>query len=318
MRLRVGVSRQGVASVLGTVVFIFVFMLALGSIAYVTGLQAQSSKAQVQAESLAAAKGTERLDFRGSGPGLAVENVGGAGVYVNHVVMKFPNGTVLAVPTSSMVPAGGSLGLASIVPQGACPPGNSTCRSRLESILAGEPQGAAVGLLTSLGNTFWFYPGDLPAGSSTSYYRTPSVESTTATSYVAVPGLSFEGAAGASYTVQLSVGFWQSGPTSNPDMFAISVPAGATFMFCGGLDIATPGTGDVAPLNICSHSSGQSLGTTELGGGTCRVQAGACEFVGTAVVTFAGPGAFQLEFMGMSTGAANVFADSMLVVTEQG
>ncbi|MDG7010991.1 MAG: hypothetical protein JRN57_02605 [Nitrososphaerota archaeon] len=315
--MRLG-SRKGVASVVGTVIFVVVFMLALGTLEFVSELQAQGAHAEVGAESLVAAKGAERLSFTGGGGGILVENGGGAGVDVNHLILMYPNGTVYTPAVSADVPAGGGVSLASLVPSGACLPGTSTCQARYDSIVSGAAPGGAVGVLSSLGNTFWYYPAEAPSGASPSYYRAPSVESTTSTAYVGVPGLGFQGAPGASYVVQVYVGFWQSGPTSNPAMFAISVPPGAAFMFCGGLYWSSAGTGNQAPYNLCTSSSGTTIGPTENYGGSCTSAYLGCELVGTAFVTFASGGTFQLEFEGMTSGAANVFADSLVVVTPQG
>ena len=306
----------GVASVLGTVIFVLVFLLALGALALASGLLSLGALALLLADSWAAAKGAERVDFSGGGAALTVENQGGASVDVNHMIFDYANGTVYAVPVSASIPAGGDGKVSSLLPLGPCSAGNETCASRYDSIASGGAPGSSVGVLTSLGNTFWYYPGGGSAGGSPGYYGAGSVESTTSTSYVGVPGLAFDGGAGQTYVVQFFVGFWQSGPTSNPDMFAVSVPSGTTFLFCGGIDYSTPGASAQPPANACTYQPGVTLGETEIGGGSCITPTLGCEFVGTAFVTFGAAGAFQLEFKGMNSFAANVMADSFLVVTQ--
>ena len=307
-------GRRGVASVIGTVFFVLVFMLALGALAYSSETQSQGAQAQLLAESVAAAKGAERLAFAGGPSALSAENGGGASVELNHLLLTYPNGTTFALPISASVPAGGELAVAPLV-QGSCGPGAPTCLARYESIIKGDPAGSAVGVLTSLGNTFWYYPADSPAGAGPVYFETSSVESTISTTYVVVPGLAFNGTAGDSYVVQVSVGYWQSGVDTNPQMFAISVPAGTTFMFCGGRWYSTSGSTDVAPENTCT--SGGSLGDTGDPLAYCMMKSPACEFVGTAFVTFGTAGTFKFEFEGLSSGAANVLADSVMAVTQE-
>jgi hypothetical protein len=307
--------RKGVASVVGTVIFVLVFMLALGAMAYEAGLESQGAQSQLQADAQAAARGGERVEFSGSASALAAVDLGGTGVVFNHLILDYPNGTVYAVATSAALPAGGGEEVASMVPAGACSPGSETCMSRYDAIVSGAAPGSSVGLLTSLGDTFWYYPGS-SSGGAPGYYGTGSVESTTSTTYVGVPGLSFDGASGQTYVVQFYVGFWQSGTSSNPGMFALSAPSGTTFMFCGGTDFSIAGSNAEPPSNVCTSQQGASLGETQTYPGSCTSPSLGCEFLGTAFVTFGPAGTFQLEFEGMSSGAANVMADSYLVVTQ--
>ena len=140
----------------GTIFFIFVFMLALGSMAYESGLQAQASQAEQQAQAVAARRMGESVVFQQGGTGLAAKDAGGYSVGVNHLILKFPNGTVYALPVSSVLSAGAALPVRPLVPAGVCSPGSATCLSKYDQLVSGDPPGGAVGLLTSMGNVFWF------------------------------------------------------------------------------------------------------------------------------------------------------------------
>lgn len=174
--------RPGVASVIGTVFFVLVFMMALGAMAYASALQSQSAGAQVSAEQVAASRGAESLTFDGQGSGLAAVVSGPTTAVVNHVVLRFPNGTVYPLPASAAIPTGGSLNVQALIPAGVCSPGTATCLSKYNQIVAGNPPGASVGLVTSMGNVFWYTPSislvrwslltDLPAGCTTNQYVT--------------------------------------------------------------------------------------------------------------------------------------------------
>jgi hypothetical protein len=149
--------------------------------------------------------------------------------------------------------------------------------------------------------------------------RTSSVESTSATSYTLIPGLEFAGGPDTFYQFQVQIGYWQSGPSPNSDMFAVGVSNGTTFMFCGGADWSVPtgSDGDQPPGNSCTSGPGDSLGPTWTAADYCNNQSLSCEFVGTANVYF-GPsgGSFQMEFEGTPSGEANVFANSVVIATE--
>ena len=140
----------------GTVIFILVFMIALGALAYASSLQSQASQAELQAQGVDAQRAAESLTFRTSTAGLEAVNAGGTTVVVNHVVLRYPNGTVYSFPVSASIPAGGVGAVAPLVPSGACSPGTTSCASRYEQIVSGNPAGSSVGLLTALGNVFWY------------------------------------------------------------------------------------------------------------------------------------------------------------------
>ena len=149
-------GRRGVASVVGTIFFVVVFMLALGSMAYVSSLQSQSSQAEMQAQSLAARRGAESLEFSGGASGLSAINDGPSTLSVQYVVLRFPNGTVYPLVASASLPTGGRLGVQSLIPQEVCAPGSATCLSKYNQIVNGNPPGSTLGVVTSLGNSFWY------------------------------------------------------------------------------------------------------------------------------------------------------------------
>jgi len=149
-------SRRGVASVVGTVFFVLVFMMALGSLAYASGLQQQTASAQESALQVASQRGAESLGFVVTTGGLLATNRGPATVNVNHVLLRYPNGTVYSISAAVSIPSGGSTPVQSLVPNGVCPPGNATCASKFFQILAGNPPRSTVGLVTGLGNAFWY------------------------------------------------------------------------------------------------------------------------------------------------------------------
>ena len=148
--------RRGVASVVGTIFFVLVFMMALGSLAYASGLQQEASSAQEVAIQGAAQKGSESLEFAATGGGLVATNEGPAMVSVNHIILRYPNGTVYSLPSSVVLPSGGATQVQSLIPAGICSPGSATCDSKYLQILTGNPAGSSVGLVTGEGNTFWY------------------------------------------------------------------------------------------------------------------------------------------------------------------
>ena len=154
MRLRS--ARKGVASIVGTVVFVLVFMLALGALAYAANLQAQGARAEAQAQGVAYIRAGESVTFQVTQSGLEAFDSGPSSVALNHVVLRFPNGTVYAPAANAVIPAGGETPVLPLVPAGTCAPGTATCVSKYDSIVSGAAPGASVGLVTSLGNVFWY------------------------------------------------------------------------------------------------------------------------------------------------------------------
>ena len=141
---------------IGTVFFVVVFLLAVGSMAYASGLQAQASEAELQAQSTASRHGAEALTFTAQASGLTALNDGPSTVAVEYVVLRFPNGTVYPMPATAEIPSGGTASVGGLVPATVCSPGTATCLSKYDQIASGNPSGSSVGLVTSLGNAFWY------------------------------------------------------------------------------------------------------------------------------------------------------------------
>jgi hypothetical protein len=320
-------KRRGVASVIGMLFMVLVFMLAIGSLVYLSGLQAQASHSAAEAQLLVSQRADESLAFSTQGPALSATDTGPGGVQVVGMVLRFENGTSYVLGTNStprFTPAylasGGAVTVQSLVPSSPCTPGTATCASKYASIVQGQVPGRGVALVTSLGNTFWYVPSasGQGTGSGQAYYVVSSTESTTSSTFVGIPGLSLTGGADSFYVVRLSVVFYQSNPSSPVIAFAISVSTGSSFLFCGGLYWANPSqsTSDFPPGNLCSTQANVSLGPTMTTQTTC-VQQGTfmCEFMGTAYVSFGSAGGtFQFEFKGSSTDTATVVAGSSMAV----
>ena len=149
-------QRHGVASVLGTIFFVLVFMMALGSLAYAWALQQQTAAAQESAVQLASIRGEESLAIAETKTGLIATNRGPTAVSVNHLIFRYPNGSVYPMAATSVIAPGGAEFVQTLVPSGVCLPGTATCGSRYSQIVAGNPPGSSVGLVTGLGNTFWY------------------------------------------------------------------------------------------------------------------------------------------------------------------
>ncbi len=131
-------------------------MMALGSLAYVSGLQAQAAQAEQQAQQVASRRVAESITF-GSGPsGLTALDNAPTTIVVNHVILKFPNGTVYSLSASAAISTGGKAAVQGLIPSGVCSPGTATCLSKYKQIVSGNPPGSTVGLVTSMGNTFWY------------------------------------------------------------------------------------------------------------------------------------------------------------------
>ena len=297
------------ASVIGTMIFVVVFLLALGAMAYLSGVQAQSTQAQAEAESVASAKGSERLGFAGGGQSLSAQNEGGTTVDINHLILAYPNGTTFTLAVSASVPPGGGVAVAPLVPEGKCG-GSEACLSIYDSVVGGSPPGSALGLLTSLGNTFWYYPSQDASPAERVLYTT-SVSSTSSTSFTDIPGLSFSGAAGTAYLVDVKIGYYQSGGFTDEAFFAASAPPGSTVLACAtnfyySNTWAPPG---------CSSGPGASFEQS-----TCYSFYPACSLQATLFVAL-GPvgGTVQLGFRsGSGEVTAYVAQGSYLVVSQPG
>ena len=141
---------------IGTIFFVLVFMLAMGTLAYASGLQAQVSQADLSADQVSNMRGAESLALVGNSSTVEAVNSGPNSVSINHVILRFPNGTVYPIAAVAVVPTGGTVSLAGLIPAEVCTPGSATCASKFAQILTGNPSGSSVGVVTSLGNSFWF------------------------------------------------------------------------------------------------------------------------------------------------------------------
>ncbi|QQG49006.1 MAG: hypothetical protein HY247_01435 [archaeon] len=317
--------RRGVSSVLGVLFLALVFLVAIGTQTYLSGLQAQSSRAQGQAAQRDSQRAREGIDFGGGPSSLSATNTGAATETEVAMIMKFENGTIYnlnqgSTPVFSPVSltAGGRVLLQPLVPSGTCTPGTATCLSKFNSIVSGGAvPGRELGLVTSLGNVFWYQPsgGSLGQGSG-QFFHIGTPQSTSATTWTAIAGLSFTGSANTFYEVELYLGYYQSVGASQGVFFSIGVPSGTTFLFCGGMFYSDPSfsTGGHAGEE-CTGGPSTSLGPTTNTQTTCIASVGACQFAGTAMVAFgATAGQFQVQFETTPGDTATVMADSTLIV----
>ena len=158
-------GRRGVASVIGTMLFVVVLMAGLGAFAYVNSLQTQSSQAAQQAQQLLNQRGKESLTFQALSDGtLAVANTGAAGSTIEYLVLKFANGSVYQFAPNQAVPSGSLVSVPGLIPNQDC--GLSPCLSKYNTILASTNPGDSVGVVTSLGNVFWEKPALAVQGAS--------------------------------------------------------------------------------------------------------------------------------------------------------
>ena len=321
--------RVAIASVVGLLFMALIFLIAIGAQVYISNAQGAASAAQAQAQQRVILKGQELLSYGGNPYLLEVTNSGPVTATAVAMLLKFENGTVYDLNATSsppfppaVLPSGGGITVEGLVPRGTCTPEGTSCLAEYQAIVDARVPGRAVGIVTSLGNTFWYVPSAASGGGrDPSVLRTPSVESTSATNFTLIPGLAFAGGPDTFYQIQVQIGFWESGPSPNSDMFAIGASNGTSFMFCGGTDWSAPTGADLEqpPGNTCTSVAGGSLGPTWTSADFCMNQSLACEFVGTAYVYFGPPGGtFQMEFEGTPSGRANVLADSVIIATELG
>ena len=164
-------------------VFLLILVLALGGLAYVGGLEHQSAQASAAAQRGADAHARELLLYRATTSGLQVANGGPGSSEVVAMYFRYPNGSVYYGSAFSpvLLPEGAGAPVQGMVPSGTClPSGTSTCLARFGAIYGSQTPGYSVGLVTSLGNTFWYIPGtqlvdwssitSLPEGCSSGEY----------------------------------------------------------------------------------------------------------------------------------------------------
>jgi hypothetical protein len=313
-------GRRGVASVVGTIFFVVVFMLALGSLAYASGLQAQASQAEQQALQLDLRRGTEGLVFATQVGGLWATDTGTSSVSITYLVLRFPNGSAYSLLAASTVPAGGRVSVQALVPAGLCSPGSATCLSKYNQITRGNPPGASVGLVTSMGNAFWYtyagsqvywsaitaFPQACPTGQSVSQLNTTltcmpagalasrvkaSVATNGTSDYLSTT-LSVHLAANSTYVFYA---FTAIEPTIGIEEYNFevhSLPAGAALVLACA-PMASPSGGGNQPTNCVSST------------GTPIAQANSLGF-GVPPPVYATPGLFGVVSMGTNPGLLQV------------
>ncbi|QQG48718.1 MAG: hypothetical protein HY247_08295 [archaeon] len=149
--MRLG-HRRGVSSIIGTIFFVFVMMIAIGAIIYLSSLQNQSAQVQQVGLNLMAARASTSLSFQNSN-GLSVTNTGNTGATIVNLILKFANGSVYTIGENTGVPSGGNQGLSSIA-TGTC--GGGTCSSKYSALLGSSNPADTIGVLTSSGASFWY------------------------------------------------------------------------------------------------------------------------------------------------------------------
>jgi hypothetical protein len=175
--------RRGIASIVGAIIFLLILMMAIGAQAYISGLQAQSSAIGAQAQQNEGRHLLESLSYVVVGSGPTVTNSGGSEVKLVAMLLKFSNGTVYDLNPGSVppfavtyLPASLNIPIQPMVPNGNC--GSSSCLRKYQSIVGNITSGNALGLVTGMGNTFWYpnslinwsqltgFPGSCPPGQS--------------------------------------------------------------------------------------------------------------------------------------------------------
>jgi len=153
-------------------IFVVVLMLAMGAQVYMSGLQARANGADNQAQQVEYRRGAESLTYAFSGSGLVALNGGPSTAEVVDMYIRDPNGSVYSGSAflPAYIPPGSAAPVQALVPNGVClPTGTSTCVARYLDATRGSGSGYAVGLVTSLGNTFW-YPSDREPSANLSLY----------------------------------------------------------------------------------------------------------------------------------------------------
>lgn len=164
-----GRSRKGVASVIGALFMVIIFMLGVGAQAYMSGVQAQSNQAVQAAQQAAFRKSSELIAFSTPGAGVTVANGGPTALSIISMIIEFENGSVYSLGQRSTpaftpvtLPQGANLLLRALVPAGVCKDqsgaGTAACLSKYDATVNNAVAGREVGLVTSMGNVFWYSP----------------------------------------------------------------------------------------------------------------------------------------------------------------
>ena len=164
------------ASVVGTMICVAVLMLSIGAQMYVAGLQGRAGEASQQAQQAADLHSEEQLAFASTPSGLSVVNSGLRSSLIIGMYLRYPNGSLYSGPdfTPTTLPASAGFPVGALVPLATCKDqdgaGTATCASRFNEVVAAATPGYSVGLLTSLGNTFWYTPAASPVGNAACGY----------------------------------------------------------------------------------------------------------------------------------------------------
>jgi hypothetical protein len=169
-------------------IFVVVLMMAVGAQAYLESLQAQSNHDSQQAGQAFNLHNDELLVFSNPTQGLTLVNSGLESASIVGMYFRYPNGSIYAGSSFSSVylPASASALVQAIVPSGSCRDqggsGTAACASRFSTITGTTTSGYSIGVVTSLGNTFWYTPAislvrwsqltSFPTGCATNQYAT--------------------------------------------------------------------------------------------------------------------------------------------------
>lgn len=294
-------GRLGVASVIGMLFMALVFMVGIGAQVYVSGLQAQSEQAAVHAQERLAQHSDELLEYSTPVSGLTTTNSGPSQVQLVGMIVKLGNGTQYLLDSSSTpafpqasLPSGSSVGVAGLVPSGTCSPGSETCANRFASVVDGQNSGGSVGLITSLGNVFWYvpaasevqwasitgYPASCPGGESVSQLAavpvcsSPSAvsswdttgHSTSGTNSYSPTGLTAQLAPDTEYAFLASIAVTPELGTEHYNFEVGQLPAGASLVIaCAPTSSTSSGSGFPGG---CTTSTGTPVASTSFSFGS--------------------------------------------------
>ena len=105
--------RRGIASIVGTLFFALTFLAAIGSLAYLEGVQTQYNNAVQSSLNLQSQHQRESLAYQPLTNGtLYVQNNGASSSQIVATILKFANGSVYEFPASASVGSSNLLAVA--------------------------------------------------------------------------------------------------------------------------------------------------------------------------------------------------------------
>ncbi len=277
-------------------------MAGLGAQAYMSSLELQSNQVSRQEQQLTDLHRNELLAYSSSPSGPTVTNTGGVSAHVVSVILRYPNGTVYGLAQSFQLPSGMTSALAGVVPSGTC--GGSTCIAKYNRIASGAaPTGSSVGLVTSLGNTFWYTPSAAAAPWGTVVRVTADQTNGGGTKSAT---LTFTPAANTNYVFNAYIYATNAGG-SGLDFQVKSLLSGETLVaFCADL-FTTPTSGS---QSNCIAATGVNVFSTYNIGTPTLVMVYGTLSVG------ANAGAMEIDFQNSAgAGTTTIKAGSFMVVT---